>query len=87
MIHRKSKDTFWTVVEQCLVQFHGLPEAEAREKARDLRRHIDEPPTGMSSEIFYHAEPFDVACDIADSSLDFSTCREPYNLILKKHHW
>lgn len=83
----KRRDTFWTLVEQCLIQFHALPTAEARKKASNLRRRIDEPPTGMSSEIFYHAEPFDVACDIVERSLDFPGYRESYNLILKKNHW
>lgn len=87
MIGSKAKDAFWDVVENCLVEFHGLSKRDAHLKRVDLRTHIESPPTEMSSEIFYHAEPFDVACDIAESPLDLSQYRSRYDQILNRHNW
>jgi hypothetical protein len=53
----------------------------------DFRRRIDSPPAGMSSELIYHAEPFDVACDVADTPLDLSQYRPSYDSILQRHNW
>ena len=87
MIAPKAKDAFWDVVEDCLVEIHGLAKPDAHKRSMDLRTKIESPPTGMSSEIFYHAEPFDVACDIAGSQLDLSQYRLQYDLILNRHNW
>lgn len=87
MINSKSKDAFWDVVEDCLVEIHGLSKLRAHQRSQDLRTGIETPPAGMSSEIFYHAEPFDVACDIADIQLDLSQHRSQYDHILNRHNW
>ena len=65
MIEIKAKDTFWEVVEECLTTIHGHAKLVAHGRSLDLRTRIESAPLGMSSNIFYHAEPFDVACDIA----------------------
>jgi hypothetical protein len=87
MIDSKAKDAFWDVVEDCLVEIHGLSKPAAHQRSVDLRARIESPPTGMSSEIFYHAEPFDVACDIAGRQLDLSHYRFQYDYILNRHNW
>ncbi len=87
MIALKAKDAFWEVVEDCLVEIHRLAKLDAHERSMDLRTRIESPPTGMSSDIFYHAEPFDVACDIAERQLDLSQYRLQYNHILNRHNW
>ena len=87
MIDQKAKDAFWDVVEDCLVEIHGFHKAVAHKRSLDLRTRIESPPSGMSSDIFYHTEPFDVACDIAGSQLDFSQYRRQYDPIASRHNW
>ncbi len=87
MIDPKAKDAFWEVVEDCLVEIHGLSKPDAHKRSMDLRTRIESPPTGMSSDIFYHDEPFDVACDIVGRQLDLSQYRPQYDPILNRHNW
>jgi hypothetical protein len=87
VIDIKTKDTFWEVVEECLTAIHGLTKLEAHRRSLDLRTRIETAPAGMSSDIFYHAEPFDVACDIAGNQLNVSQYRQQYEPILHRHHW
>lgn len=87
MIDRRAADSFWHVVRACLMTFHEFSDSEAGEKSMALRERIEAPPAGMSSDIFYHAEPFDVACDIAGKPRDLSECREQYDTILREHRW
>ncbi len=84
MIERVAADSFWEIVRICLMRFHGLSESQAQHKSTEFRRQIESPPSGLSSEIFYHAEPFDVACDIAGKPLDFPHHREEYLGVLKR---
>jgi hypothetical protein len=81
------KDEFWNVVKDCLENIHRMNGYDAERKSEDLRRRIESPPPGISSEIFYHAEPFDVACDIAETYLDLQSYRNPYDQILARHYW
>jgi hypothetical protein len=83
----RSKDDFWDVVEDCLRNFHQLTKPDAEQRARGLRRRIENPPPDISSDIFYHAEPFDVACDLADRELDLERNQAEYNSILERHKW
>jgi len=69
-----AKDQFWSVVNLCLREFHEMPLGAARRKASQLRGKIEQMPA-EAREYFYHAEPFDVACDIANHPLN-----------LEKHH-
>jgi hypothetical protein len=87
VIDIKAKDTFWKIVEECLITIHGLTKPEAYRKSLDLRTRIEAAPAGMSSDIFYHAEPFDVACDIAGNQLDASQYHQQCEPILHRHHW
>jgi hypothetical protein len=87
MIDQKAKDAFGDVVEDCLVEIHGIPRPAAQKRSLDLRARIESPPSGMSSEIFYHTEPFDVACDIAGKPLDLSQYRPQYEPIASRHNW
>ena len=87
MIDSDAKNRFWQIVEECLVTIHGLQRDEARRKRVALRERLESPPTGMSSEILYHAEPFDIACDIAKQPRERSDYREQYNQILSDGNW
>ena len=87
MIDSKAKDAFWSAVEDCLVEIHGLARPDAHNRSMDLRARIESPPTGMSSESFYHSEPFDVACDIAGKYPPLSQYRPLYDRILDHYNW
>ncbi|HEX2205556.1 MAG TPA: hypothetical protein VHG91_19750 [Longimicrobium sp.] len=65
MISFQHSEAFWRVVEDCLVEFHRYPVRTAVQAAGALRTRLQAAPPGLSGDLVYHAEPFDVACDIA----------------------
>ena len=82
------KKAFWEVVKECLLKFHKLDANEADERIEKLRKAIKEPPGGVDEDLFYHAEPFDVACDLAGEPLALTkTLRKKYDDILKCRNW
>ena len=91
MIDLQAKDEFWSVVEECLQEFHHLSPLDAVQKTRELRRKLKSPPPGLpavlAGEIIYHDEPFDVACDLAGQQLDLAQFRSQYDAILSRHNW
>ena len=88
MINEKVKEAFWEVVEDCLVEFHGLKSEEAEQKSDRFREMIEEcRPRGSGSDIFYHSEPFQVACDLMEADLDLAKYRSEYDRILVRHNW
>jgi hypothetical protein len=91
MIDLQATDEFWSVVEECLQEFHHLSPVDAVQKTRELRRKLKFPPPGLpadlASEIIYHDEPFDVAGDLAGRRLDLDQHRSQYDAILSRHNW
>ncbi len=85
MIAKRHKEIYWKVVEECLQMFHHLPADQAHAKAKTLRMAIEQAPEGVSANSIYHAEPFDVACDLAGNALDVESHRKEYESILKLH--
>ena len=53
------KNEFWKSVREHLVQSFHLNEVDAIESSESLRKTIDD-------DIFYHADPIDIAQDIKD---------------------
>ncbi len=85
------KDAYWTIVTDCLERFHGYAPVAARTAALELRQAIEFPlpheaPPGYDSELFYHAEPFYVACNMADRELDPDAYGPEYNAIVRRHY-
>ncbi|MFL5340516.1 MAG: hypothetical protein ACJ8F7_10230 [Gemmataceae bacterium] len=69
IIPKDEQNHFWNVVRQCIRSFHARCASTTLPKAGRLRKKVDGmPPEQM--EMFYHAEPFDVACDLAGNRLD-----------------
>jgi hypothetical protein len=64
---------FWEIVRDCLRAFHKMTMEGARRKISKVRKGI-ESLTESQIELFYHSEPFDVACEIARHPLNV----EPY---------
>lgn len=69
MMTQKEKDRYWLVVRECLVAFHNEKRLIAQHRVAFYRARIESPDPRIALDIFYHNEPFDIACDIADSQL------------------
>jgi hypothetical protein len=80
-----AKDEFWAVVEDCLREFHGMKSEGIRRKAAKLRSAIERMTRG-ELESFYHSEPFDVACEIADNRLNVEDYLDRYLHIRDEKH-
>lgn len=94
MIATWAKDAFWRVVEDCLVEIHGWPPRQARDRAGELRAHVESIPFGLSPDMVYHAEPFDVALDLAGveaGAVDYEDAWQRhaahYEAIRNRHRW
>lgn len=82
-----NRKEFWSIVNDCLVEFHKLTPQKAQYRTRRLRDRIESAPRSTPMVIFYHSEPFDVACDLAERQLDFIEFRKQYECLLKRHGW
>jgi len=69
MMTQKEKDSYWLVVRECLVTFHGEKRLIAHRRVNFYRARIDSAEPQIASDVFYHNEPFDIACDIAGRDL------------------
>ena len=73
------------MVRDCLREFHKMTTEKTRRRAMQLRKKIESMPNG-SVEFFYHSEPFDVACDIANHPLNLEEYLDPYLKIRDEKH-
>lgn len=86
------KEAYWAIVIDCLERFHGFTHRQALSASRDLRdviespRYQDAPPPGYDSELFYHNEPFYVACDVAGRELDLHEHRAEYDMLVRSRY-
>ncbi len=87
MIDARSRNEFWKVVERCMIELLDIPPEKARTSWVELSRHVESVPNELASEIFFHAEPYDVACDLAGVEPTFSQHRSAYHQILAQHKW
>jgi hypothetical protein len=87
MIDTQAKNSFWSVVEDCLVEFHGFSQCDAHSRSEKLRKELENPQTGIvRGDLVYHDEPFEIARRIAQSDLDLSSQnRGQYEGILRRH--
>jgi hypothetical protein len=80
----KAERTHWAVVQACLVQLHGWTPHQAARAVAELRKRLRTTTNPMAAEIVYHAEPFDIACDLAQNSLNFFEHRAEYDAIISQ---
>jgi hypothetical protein len=98
MVESKSATQFWAAVEDCLVQFHRFSRGLAAEKVTDLWRRLGNltvPPLQGDAEqqgqpsfddMIYHAEPWYIACNLADEEIPLEPNRATYEQILQRNH-
>lgn len=63
-----AQQDYWRVVRSCIRVFHPKQSANAFKKATRSRKTVEKLPI-REMELFFHAEPFDVACDLAGHQL------------------
>jgi len=80
-MNEKEKEQYWKLVETCLTQFFQYNEADAIKASLDLRKQVGGKP---ADDIFYHAEPLDIACDIAQAEIDREVAWPEYTKLLEK---
>jgi hypothetical protein len=82
------KEVFWAVVRDCLEEIFGFEQAEAAARSHNLRDQVDRSSRRPYKDLFYHAEPIDVAGDLAERKGRLSkTDWKRYDDILARHHW
>jgi len=80
-----AKEEFWAVVRDCLHEFHKLNRVMTRRKAAHFRKNIEAMRKEIT-ELFYHSEPFDVACDIANHPLNLEKYLDRYLELRDQKH-
>jgi hypothetical protein len=79
---------FWSAVEDCLVTFHQLARAEAAEMVTNLWRRL---PTALDGanrgfeDMIYHAEPWQIACNLAERDLPIAEHQAAYHALLVRN--
>ena len=72
-----AQQEYWAVVEHCIREFHPRRSASALKKLDELQKKLMNRPL-EEFELFFHAEPFDVACDLAAQQLNVENHMKRY---------
>jgi hypothetical protein len=83
------RTSFWKTVEDCLVAFHNQNAFAAQKIVCDYRERLaDEArqfgPDWME-DLIYHAEPWQLACDLAGTQLDVNDYRAEYETLRSRN--
>jgi hypothetical protein len=78
----RAPDDFWRVIERCLVEFHGWDVARASERVERFQSFIAPVRSNNEDDLILHAEPFELACDMAGKYLDLAEHRQRYEAII-----
>jgi hypothetical protein len=79
---------FWAAVEDCLVTFHQVNRREAAEKVTSLWRRLPTTKADSPSEfadMIYHAEPWQIACNLANQDLPIAEYQAAYQELLARN--
>jgi hypothetical protein len=68
---------YWQVVVRCLTEFHGFTRKSAENKVRRFQEGVEALPRA-TAELFFHAEPFDTACRVAEKEMDVNAVLPRY---------
>jgi hypothetical protein len=83
MIRESAKTAFWNEVESCLVSLFHCSKEDAHQKTEKLQENLKNMPVG---DVFYHSEPFDVACDISGTK-PTDDVRDNYFKMREESEW
>lgn len=72
----ESQEQFWCVARRCLHHFHHAP-PQIYKRLRELRAKIDV-ATIEEVELFFHDEPFNIACDVAQHAIPVKSVLKQY---------
>jgi hypothetical protein len=86
MIPPHTSDGYWQAVHVCLTRIHRLRPAPARDRITALRTRLDRAPAEIDRDLFYHAEPFDVAQSLSDQPVDRQEVDALYREIMRDSH-
>jgi hypothetical protein len=75
---------YWTVVRACLVELHGFSPRQAEHTVAEFRERLHTRASPLANALATHAEPFDVACDLAQDSLDYFEYQDRYSEIVSR---
>jgi hypothetical protein len=79
-----AQERYWRIIHDCLTALHHWNPAEADNAIARLRERLAVREDADFPTMIYHAEPFEVACDIAAQQLDYAAHREAYEAILHR---
>ena len=85
MVAATSAAHFWAAVEDCLVTFHQFRRCEAADKVTSLWRRLPaavEDSNPAFSDMIYHAEPWQIACNLADREMAIGQRKKQYQALL-----
>jgi hypothetical protein len=82
MKNRPADQRYWDVVRDCLIEFHALTARQARARIASFRADLESALDKRALNLFYHTDPFDVACDITGTRLRGERYVERYQRLL-----
>jgi hypothetical protein len=86
--HVTEKNLFWAVVDDCLQEIFGISASEADARSQKLRCEVEKTRPKRGTELFYHAEPIDVAADLAGKGRKLKSADwRKYDAILARRKW
>jgi hypothetical protein len=81
-----SNSYYWRIVNDCLVEIHGLDAVEARRRIREFRVRLRTAPQSIDTDLIFHDEPFTLGCRLAEKEQLAPTTKEAqaYRQILRR---
>src|SRR6266511_4408762 len=84
MLEQWERDRYWQIIEDCLVELHGLTRQDAAARCEDRRRRLGE-GRNEEDDLFYHNEELYVANALAGHDLDDSKVDAAYRAICARY--
>jgi hypothetical protein len=90
MVQASAAAHFWSAVEDCLVHFHQFERDKAAERVTALWRQLPRGPEAKCNEpsfddMIYHAEPWQIACNLTGRDLPLDRYQSEYREVLRRN--
>ena len=95
MVRARLAAKYWAAVEDCLVKFHCLQRCDAASTVMSFQKRLADiplfqadsgPMTTDFDDMIYHAEPWYIACNLADKEIPLEQHWSAYEDILRRNH-